>query len=160
MMMVNRDLIRYILKEETENIDKISKGIDIAVKMLKKDYPFIIGWEYSNEPEKYKFSIYINLEIDYKKSMEFYKTNPHPRFFKFLDDDIKRRQKYAYPFSMMDYESDEDFQAPEKNLKLTRDVKGIYSDMVPEFLKMQVDDEDAYKESPKEIAIDNYIFVK
>ena len=61
-----KELIRNILKEETENIDKISKGIDIAVKMLKKYYPFIVGWEYSNEPEKYKFQIYIDLEIDYK----------------------------------------------------------------------------------------------
>ena len=34
----------------------------------------------------------------------------------------------------MDYENDEDFQASEKDLKLTRDVKGIYDDMMYEVL--------------------------
>ena len=38
-----RELIKQILKEETSP-DEIKKGIDIAVKVLKKEYPFIVGW--------------------------------------------------------------------------------------------------------------------
>ena len=40
-----KELIRHILKEETEGSDQNTKGIDLAIKLLKKSYPYIIGWE-------------------------------------------------------------------------------------------------------------------
>ena len=82
-----KSLIRKILKEETSRAD-LDKGIDIAVKVLKKNYPFIVGWEYSNDPEQWAYKIYINLEVDHTKSMEFYKLKPHPRFGRFIKDSI------------------------------------------------------------------------
>ena len=36
--MVNKKLIRHILKEETEDSDINTKGIDIAIKLIKKSY--------------------------------------------------------------------------------------------------------------------------
>ena len=41
-----RNLIRHILKEETDNSKNFEKGIDLAIKIIKKTYPFIVGWEF------------------------------------------------------------------------------------------------------------------
>ena len=45
-----RNLIKKILKEESHNdYDMIRKGIDILISLLKKTYPFIVGWKPDNE---------------------------------------------------------------------------------------------------------------
>ena len=39
---------------------------------LKQQYPFILGWELSDELETYKITIYINIYVDYEMVKEFY----------------------------------------------------------------------------------------
>ena len=157
MMKINRDLIRHILKEET-NPDEIKKGIDIAVKVLKKNYPFIVGWEYSNDPEKWTYKIYINLEVDHIKSMEFYNLKPHPRFGRFIEDSIRNRETMVYPFSFTNYE-DEDFDT-RVYLDIQNDLSEIYEDMIPVKFKMGKEKSVLNQDSPKELSVDNYIYVK
>ena len=38
-----RNLIRHILKEETDDSKTLEKGIDLVIKILKKSYPFNIN---------------------------------------------------------------------------------------------------------------------
>lgn len=152
-----RNLIKKILKEEISR-DDLNKGIDIAVKVLKKNYPFIVGWEYSNDPDKWAYKIYINIEIDYDKSMEYYGLKPHPRFGKFIEDSIKDREKHAYPFSLMNYE-DEDF-GTDQFMKIQNDLYDIYEEMIPSKFKMKQSKAVFNQDDPKELSIDNYIFVK
>ena len=152
-----KNLIRHILKEEISR-DDLNKGIDIAVKVLKKNYPFIVGWEYSNDPDKWAYKIYVNIEIDYDKSMEYYGLKPHPRFGKFIKDSIKDREKHAYPFSLMNYE-DEDFGTDEF-MKIQNDLYDIYEEMIPSKFKMKQSKAVFNQDDPKELSVDNYIFVK
>jgi hypothetical protein len=45
--------------------EKQIKGIDLAVRATKKVFPFIKGWEFTPDWEKYSTVIYINLYIDF-----------------------------------------------------------------------------------------------
>lgn len=153
-----RELIKQILKEETSP-DEIKKGIDIAVKVLKKSYPFVVGWEYSESPDKWTYKIYINLEIDYKKSMEYYGLKHHPRFYKFLNDDIEIREKQPYPYSLMNYEEDENFDTDEYR-KIENDLYDIYGEMIPIRFKTNQSNAVFNQDEPKDLGVDNYIFVK
>ena len=62
-----RELIKQILKEETSP-DEIKKGIDIAVKVLKKEYPSQKYWltieeeDLSNFYEQNGFTIFAKSE--------------------------------------------------------------------------------------------------
>ena len=152
-----RELIKQILKEETSR-DDLNKGIDIAVKVLKKRYPFIIGWEYSNDPDKWAYVIYINLEVDHIKSMEFYNLKPHPRFGRFIKDSIINRETMVYPFSFTNYE-DEDFDT-KVYLDIQSDLAEIYEDMIPVKFKMERKKSVLNQDDPKGLAVDNYIYVK
>lgn len=153
-----RELIKQILKEETSP-DEIKKGIDIAVKVLKKDYPFIVGWEYANPPEQWAYKIYINLEVDHSKMMEFYGLKPHPRFYKFLKNNIEEREEYPYPYSLTNYEEEESFDDLEYR-KLQRDLFDFYQEMIPSKLKMKQLGAVFNQDDPKDLGVDNYIFVK
>jgi len=156
-MMKTRDLIRHILKEEISS-DDLRKGIDIAVKALSQDYPFIVGWEYSNDPERWTYKIYINLKVDHSKSMEFFNLKPHPRFGKFIKDSIINKDTLVYPFSFMNYE-DEEFDT-NVYLDIKDNLSEIYEDMIPKKFKMERGNSVFSQDSPKELTVDNYIYVK
>lgn len=157
--MKTRDLIRHILLEETSENDRIKKGIDIAVKFLSKEYPFIVGWEYSAPIEKWGYTIYIDLEVDHERAFEYFNVGPHPRFYKFLQDTIDRRDQMAYPYSLSNYEDIEEFDK-DAYYKMKIDLKEIYEDMVPQRFKMKKNGVlNSYDES-KGLSIDNYIYVK
>ena len=153
-----RNLIKQILKEETSP-DDIRKGIDIAVKMLKKQYPFVVGWEYSHPPDKWTYKIYIDLEIDHSKMMEFYDLKPHPKWYNFLKTDIETREKYPYPYSQTNYEEDENFDTDEYRI-LQNDLIDFYEEFIPKKYKMSRSNAVFNQNDPKELGVDNYIFVK
>ncbi len=45
--------------------EKQIRGIDLSVKATKKAFPFIKGWEFTPDWERYTTVIYINLYIDF-----------------------------------------------------------------------------------------------
>jgi len=159
--MTSRDLIRHILLEETSEDDRIKKGIDIAVKFLSKDYPFVVGWDYAAPIEKWAYTIYIDIEVDHEKAFEFFNVGPHPRFYRFLQDTIERRDRMAYPFSLSNYEDIEGFNK-DVFYEIKNDLIDIYEDMVPERFKMKKRTENRFvdPDETKELSIDNYINVK
>ena len=56
-----------------EPTDKEKKGIDMILKTLHKKYPFIIGWEFTdNNPNKYSTMVGIDIIVDVDKLSEFY----------------------------------------------------------------------------------------
>ena len=153
-----RTLIKKILKEETSP-DEIRKGIDIAIKVLKKTYPFVVGWEYSDSPDKWAYKIYIDLELDFNKSMEYYGLKPHPIYGKFISNSIEDRERLPYPYSMMNYEEEENFEDLEYR-KLQDDLSEIYEEMIPNKFKMKRSGAVFNQDEPKDLGVDNYIFVK
>ena len=50
---------------ESNISEKQIKGIDLSVRATKKVFPFITGWEFTPDWEKYSTVIYINLIIDF-----------------------------------------------------------------------------------------------
>ena len=153
-----KHLIRKILKEETSP-DEIRKGIDIAVKVLKKSYPFVVGWEYSDSPDRWAYKVYIDLELDYNKSMEYYGLKPHPKYGKFIHSSIEDRERMAYPYSLMNYEEQTNFDDHEYR-NLQNDLEIIYEEMIPNKLKMQRSGAVLNQDEPKDLGVDSYIFVK
>jgi len=128
-----KQLIRKILKEETEKNDLTKIGIDISVKMLKQTYPYITGWRYNDEWES-KFGIGITLICDIKKVCEYYNSDLKP-YHKNYEDEIKKND-YAYPFSIL--EISETMGNDDKFLlwKELRDVLNDTYDLIPEEYKI------------------------
>ena len=93
MTMVNRNLIRHILKEETEDSDINTKGIDIAIKLIKKSYPYIVGWQLNQDD---KFTIYINIICDIEKLKEFYDSDLKVFYLEYEDELHKEEFAFNY----------------------------------------------------------------
>ena len=150
MTMVSRDLIRHILKEETEPTDKISNGLNLAIKMLKKYYPDVKGWEYGDNVED-KYGIYINIICDIEKLKEFYNSNLSPYYIK--NRDKLEGEDFAYAFSPLlinkGMNADEKFK---EHRSLTQELNDIY-EMMPESLIKK----DLFND-PKSIQIDKFMF--
>jgi predicted GIY-YIG superfamily endonuclease len=147
----SKSLIKSILKEESKNLEKEKKGIDLTIKMLKKSYPYIIGWKYSEEhPES---PVYINIDIicDIKKTKEFYNSDLK-WYYKKNPENIKE-DDYAYPFTILEIgekmTSEEKF---EEHRKFRKQLNEIY-EMLPENLIIL-----SKWGEPKEIDPDKYFF--
>lgn len=146
-----KDLIRRIIKEQTDNSEK-KKGIDLAIKMLKKSYPYIIGWKYDEELPGKLFYINIDIICDIEKTKEFYNSDLK-WYYKKNPEDIKE-DDYAYPFTILEIgekmTGEEKFQ---EHIKFRKKLNEIY-EMLPENLIMF----NKWGE-PTEIDPDKYFFV-
>jgi len=124
-----RNLIKHILKEETDDSETLNKGINLAIKILKKTYPFIIGWELGNDGN---FSIDINIICDIEKLKEFYNSDLSDYHKKNKNELSNEDYPYAVSILNIRYEmtSDEMF---EDYRKLRQELNDIY-EMLPEHL--------------------------
>ena len=155
-----KQLIKQILKEETEDDRvRVSKGINALVSLVKNTFPFIVGWVWAKEDWNGQvYGLYINLVIDQKKVKEIYGLNyrswyegKHSVLQKVIDD----KSTYAYPISLLDYES-EGIDPYEDNRAIKDLVNDTY-DIIPNDYKVKVNKPN-YNE-PKTLVIDSYIFV-
>lgn len=127
-----KDLIRHILKEETEDNEK--KGIDLAIKLLKKSYPYIVGWEYNNVLDTpSKFTIYLNIICDVEKVKEFYDSELKP-YYRRQTEDWKKRQEFAYPTSILFVDGKIDDQVKYDNYKIMKEELNEIYEMLPDHL--------------------------
>ena len=146
--MVNRYLIRHILKEETEDSDINSKGIDIAVKLLKKSYPYVIGWQLNREDN---FTIYIDIICDIEKLKEFY--NSDLKTYYLINEDELYNEKLSYAFSAL--KISETMVSDQKHgeyIEMKQELNEIYQ-MLPDYLVIK----DKYMD-PKELYPDKFMY--
>ena len=138
-----RNLIRHILKEETDDSKTLEKGIDLVIKILKKSYPFIIGWELSNDG---KFTIDINIICDIEKLKEFYNSDLNPYHKRYQNELFN--EDYPYAVSILNIKnemtSDEMF---EDYKKIKQELNDIY-EMLPEHLTAKDEFNDIKKLEP------------
>ena len=124
-----RNLIRHILKEETNNSKTFEKGINLVMKLIKESYPYIIGWEFGKNG---KFSIEINIICDIEKLKEFYNSDLNP-YHKRYQNELSN-EDYPYPVSILKIRdkmtNDEMF---EDYKKLKQELNDFY-EMLPEHL--------------------------
>jgi len=146
--MVNRDLIRHILKEETEDSDINSKGIDIAVKLLKKSYPYVIGWQLNREDN---FTIYLDIICDIEKLKEFYNSDLKTYYFRHEDELYNEKLSYA-PSLLKISETMVSGQKHGEYIEMKQELNEIY-EMLPDYLIIK----DKY-EDPKELYPDKFMY--
>ena len=139
-----------ILKEETDRSDKTSNGMNLAVKILKKSYPYVKGWKYGDSGED-RYDIFINIICDIEKLKEFYNSNLSPYYIK--NRDKLEGEDFAYAFSPLlinkGMNADEKFK---EHMRLTQELNDIY-EMMPESLIKK----DLFND-PKSIQIDKFMF--
>ena len=123
-------LIRKILKEEVENLELFNRGVDDAISILNKDYPYIKGWRMHDDSWTYDVDIDVICDID--KAARFYNSEVRSIWRK---KDLTDDEGFAYPFSPFELSrqisADEQYQLY-KGLK--EDLKDIYS-YIPDNLK-------------------------
>jgi len=110
-------IIKKILKEETETDEEklILKGINIAVDSLKQDFPFIKGWEISEDMYEYGSTIYLNMFVDPIKVGEFYNLEKRELYDYYFD-------KYlAYPMGAFEYGDLDPYEETSKINKMLND---------------------------------------
>ena len=146
-MKINRDLIKQILTEQVEK-QKILKGIGIVVNTLKQQYPFILGWELSDELETYKLTIYINLYVDYEMVKEFYGLEPRYEKIFYLNKTL------VTPLSP--FKGRYDNEGVDEALKMNEELREMYK-YIPEDMKMI--GYGGFSDDYKEPMIDNFTFV-
>ena len=69
--------------------DKQIRGIDLAVKALRKKYPFITGWGEYDKWEDYNVNLFVDIQIDPQLLADYVKgevSNDLPNNIYFLQD--------------------------------------------------------------------------
>ena len=144
-----KDLIRHILKEETKDNEK--KGIDLAIKILKKSYPYIVGWKYNEEQVESAVSIYIDIICDIEKTKEFFNSDLK-EYYKRYKEDIKK-DTFPYPFSLLKISNEmDDDEKFEHYREFRKEFNDLYSMLPEEIVTLNRWNE------PKNIDPDKYIF--
>ena len=88
-----------MIEETPKDITPIKrKGIDIAVKGLKKQYPFVIGYE-DDPTTQYESSHYIDLYIDLDELSEYMGVEVNP----YWRGEIKNDPRYQKVFAIWTY---------------------------------------------------------
>ena len=127
-----KDLIRHILKEETDDSKTLEKGIDITIKILKKTYPYIIGWKLNIEGA---FTIDINIICDIEKLKEFYNSDLTVYYKKNRDELSNEDYPYAVSILNIKHEMTSDEMFEEYKI-LKNELNDIY-EMLPEHLTVK-----------------------
>jgi hypothetical protein len=126
-----KELIRNILKEEEYSQNTSNKGIDIAMKILKQDYPFVIGWDFVTEG---KFTIDLLIVCDLEEVQKFYNSKLKPYYIE--KKEMLKKEDYPYTVSVL-----------EKGEEMSNDEK------FQDFMNFKNQLNDIYDMLPKEIVI-------
>ncbi len=150
MERLKKDIIKEMEEKSRENLNR---GIDIAVTILKHEFPFITGWDYKNDPETYRSSIYLVLKADMNLASEFY-NSPIRKVYKHAEANV------AYPFSPLEIslELNED-EKYELFKVIQKSLVEIY-DEIPSELRHEFESYASEIKIPKELYIDGFILEK
>lgn len=125
-----KELIRHILKEE-EYSQTSKKGIDIAIKILKQDYPFVIGWDFVKQG---RFTIDLLIVCDIEEVKKYYNSELKPYYVDKIE--LVKKEDYPYVVSIL-----------EKGSEMDNDEKFI------DFMSFKDQLNDIYDMLPKEMVI-------
>lgn len=136
-----RNLIKKILKEEIHNDeDMVRKGIDILISLLRKKYPFIVGWKSDEEDiNGSEWYINISLVVSASKAKDYYNMEYKNYYIDYpnaLENDVfNHKNDYAYPVSLFQYEN-YDFDAYDNNREIRSFSEEMY-ELIPEEYKLK-----------------------
>jgi hypothetical protein len=145
-----KEIIRNILIEETEGTkdpEVIKDGVRAAVKIVKREYPFVVGVDFISQWNSPLY-IKVNIVCDIDKVAEFYKAEVS------VKRSYAKRELFAYQFSVLDLSqqltSKEKFAEFVKFQTYLNEVYSVVPDDLKEFNKWG---------EPKEIEVEEFRFV-
>ena len=143
-----KEIIRNILIEETEGTkdpEVIKDGVRAAVKIVKREYPFVVGVEFISDNTLY---IKVNIVCDMDKVAKFYKSEIS------VKRSYAKSELFAYQFSILDLTQlltqKEKFEEFMKFQKYLNEVYSVIPDDLKEFDKWG---------EPKQIEVEEFRFV-
>lgn len=141
--------------------EKQKKGIDLAVRGIKKKYPFIKGWEFTYDFDKYTMSVYIDLLIDWFEMADFYDKKIKDYWKRTYKENGPTGLKTSSLSALMDTEGEPMFDGPtfnemyEANKKINSDLNSMYQYLPNDFKFLR---ENILGElQPIDLEVDNYI---
>lgn len=150
MEILKKDVIKEMEEKSRENLNR---GIDIAVSILKHEFPFITGWDYKYNPESFRLSIYLVLMADMNLASEFY-SSPIRNVYKHAE------ARVAYPFSPLEISTELNEDEKYELFKvIQKSLIEIY-DEIPSELRHEFESYSSEKKEPKELYIEGFIFEK
>ena len=148
MEILKKDILKEMEEKSQENLDK---GINMAVSILKNEFPFVTGWKYKHDPDFFNSTVYILLICDMDKSSEFY-NSPIKDYYKNLEADV------TYPFSPLEISNEIDNEEKYELYKeIQKSLDETYYEIPNDYrhtFKSYASDTDL----PKEINIDGFVF--
>jgi len=142
------ELIRHILKEETNGSVLNTKGIDLVIKFLKKSYPYIIDWKLGQEN---RFTIYLHIICDIEKLKEFYGSDLKTYYYRHKEDLYNDKLSYAPSALKISDTMDQDKKYEEYN-EMRQELNELYQ-MLPDHLIQKDEHGD-----PKELDPDKFMY--
>lgn len=143
-----KEIIRNILIEETEGSkdpEVIKNGVRAAVKIVKREYPFVVGVDFISDSTLY---IKVNIVCDMDKVAEFYKSEIS------VKRSYAKSELFAYQFSILELTllltQKEKFEEFIKFQKYLNEVYSVIPDDLKEFDKWG---------DPKKIDVEEFRFV-
>jgi hypothetical protein len=67
-------------KRNNNLTEKQLRGLDLVVKSLSKKYPFVKGWTFPSDWEKYQAHLYIDLYVNWDEVSKFYSVEFKPYY--------------------------------------------------------------------------------
>ncbi len=150
MEILKKDILKEI-KEKSRN--NLNRGIDISVSILKHEFPFITGWDYKNDPETYRTSIYLVLMADMNLASEFY-SSPIRNVYK------RSSAKVSYPFSPLEISTELNEEEKYELYKVIQNSLLEIYDEIPSELRHEFESYASELKLPKELYIDEFAFEK
>lgn len=145
-----KEIIRNILIEETEGSkdpEVIKNGVRAAVKIVKREYPFVVGVDFISELSGPLY-IKVNIVCDMDKVAEFYKSEIS------VKRSYAKSELFAYQFSILELTllltQREKFDEFMKFQKYLNEVYSVIPDDLKEFDKWG---------DPKKIDVEEFRFV-
>lgn len=162
-----KHLIRKILKEELHNDEgMVLKGLDILISLLRKKYPFIVGWRHNDEDiDSNEWYVIINLVVSASKAKEYYDMDYKSYYINYpevLEEEVFTGERdYAYPVSLFDYES-VGFEPYQNSREIRLFAEEMY-ELIPEEYKFKEERISTFSDIPyittKEVRLNSYYFV-
>jgi len=95
------------IKRNNDLTEKQLRGIDLVVKSASKKYPFIKGWIFPSDWEKYQAHLYIDLYVNWDEVAEFYGEKFKPYY-----DSIKNTESLDSTSSLLSFFGSYDWGSP------------------------------------------------
>lgn len=147
--------------EEKKISDNQIKGIDLSVKALRKIFPLIKGWEFTEGWEKYQAHTYINVYIDCSELSKLFDLEISDTFKLRLErDKLVHSHAILAPFDWGSYGTEEFEKMGDLSFEFGRKLnKTLYQayEYIPEEMKIYWKSSNGFKYETK-ILIDGYFF--